>query len=845
MNELSPNAKRRKQDNAPSNRASPVAERQARRRAPKPNGKRAKPGAAPRQDRTDREEPVEDAASQPADADALETEEPAGSLASVVEQFKTVLSQGQLISMELSDIETTICRLAEYSRKADKLRELGQEYGTGADDLPTMGASPALKADAMPILGYLSAQILQIFATNEAADLVSAMADADSSVIPEYAVLKRLLDLTKKAYAIKDSFLLLPELANISSGTTVGRQANLATFVTSCFGSGEVGFYHLNEYFTETFVVEGGRILSNQVRLFLVLKTQAYLSAMTAKEQPRSEILDELFPRDLARKLLTSRAGAKTLASTEKELVSRVSNRRKFLEEQNDTDEALDALRARYRWDEFLNDLTFYLAQNFGGHVENRNRPQAIHRTSSTPLREQWESSNTEMLRMHSGESNAIPANSQPQPHLQPFSHQPSPYHDNKAPANVNEHSETPVTVADEALHPQVKPELQSPNLGGVATEIGTSQPLDQSPFTVSSPQQDNVSQTYPQQQVVGISNNPNTSFIQHQFPPPSHPGDLTVIPYSNSSQPPSLIPPLHSHFMAPVQLPPGQTASSYELLKRARRQMAAQSTGRRNGTPGTSAGTGQRQHWTDEEERALLDGIDFVGGPHWSRILQLHGPSGTQSEALRARTQVPLKDKARNIKLFILKAKTELPQYLYSVTGELNRRAPAHASNTDEDGDHPSHGGADGEVAKRAKTDHTPTPRARNATRAALTPVAPTALMYSSPYPSGFAHPSPPQYQSPYAQPPSGSRNAESQTLSGISPHDPSVPNGHPAHASNGTHGGDYSFGPEDESIGTSAAAEAARMIQAMMADGQAMMPQGHADGDRGEGDRIDPALS
>ena len=75
------------------------------------------------------------------------------------------------------------------------------------------------------------------------------------------------------------------------------------------------------------------------------------------------------------------------------------------------------------------------------------------------------------------------------------------------------------------------------------------------------------------------------------------------------------------------------------------------------------------------------MAGLDAVKGPHWSQILALYGPGGTLSEALRDRTQVQLKDKARNLKLFFLKSKIEVPYYLGFVTGELKSRAPSHVA--------------------------------------------------------------------------------------------------------------------------------------------------------------------
>ena len=87
-----------------------------------------------------------------------------------------------------------------------------------------------------------------------------------------------------------------------------------------------------------------------------------------------------------------------------------------------------------------------------------------------------------------------------------------------------------------------------------------------------------------------------------------------------------------------------------------------------------------QRRPWTAEEEAALMTGLDQVKGPHWSQILAMYGPGGTINESLKDRNQVQLKDKARNLKLFFLKAGIEVPYYLKYVTGDLKTRAPGQA---------------------------------------------------------------------------------------------------------------------------------------------------------------------
>ncbi|TQS33417.1 hypothetical protein Golomagni_06239, partial [Golovinomyces magnicellulatus] len=123
--------------------------------------------------------------------------------------------------------------------------------------------------------------------------------------------------------------------------------------------------------------------------------------------------------------------------------------------------------------------------------------------------------------------------------------------------------------------------------------------------------------------------------------------------------------------------LPPNQTFPSAILYDKARQAALSKSSAhtRREGLHST------RRPWTQEEEKALMAGLDMVKGPHWSQILTLFGQSGTISDILKDRTQVQLKDKARNLKLFFLKTNSEMPYYLQAVTGELKTRAPTQAA--------------------------------------------------------------------------------------------------------------------------------------------------------------------
>jgi hypothetical protein len=162
--------------------------------------------------------------------------------------------------------------------------------------------------------------------------------------------------------------------------------------------------------------------------------------------------------------------------------------------------------------------------------------------------------------------------------------------------------------------------------------------------------------------------------------PAPVHPQFLAQMnqahpqPYQAYAQGSASTPPVGANGDA---LPPNQSMPTAALYEKARQAAVAKSsnTTRREGLHST------RRPWTPEEEKALMAGLDMVKGPHWSQILSLFGPQGSISDILKDRTQVQLKDKARNLKLFFLKTNSEMPYYLQSVTGELKTRAPGQAA--------------------------------------------------------------------------------------------------------------------------------------------------------------------
>lgn len=176
--------------------------------------------------------------------------------------------------------------------------------------------------------------------------------------------MRSLFDHTKKVYSTKGPFLSPSELGLTEPNQVdILRKANMASFVSSIFGSQDIGFSELNDNFLEIFVPEGNRLLKIQGALFLELKTQAYIAAINTNERPKDELLRELFPDDLEQKLLSRRPGTNQLTSSETDFVKRAHSRRDIL--MNDTNNPETILPERYQWENFLKDLSSYISKNF------------------------------------------------------------------------------------------------------------------------------------------------------------------------------------------------------------------------------------------------------------------------------------------------------------------------------------------------------------------------------------------------------------------------------------------------------------------------------------------------
>ena len=269
------------------------------------------------------------------------------------------------------DVSSIISEIMDHTERQEEAITFGPQVLEPSGDFPGakgymyLKANSHLKIQSLPILDNLSTQILTFLSKNSYQDLTAMVTEPDSENGQAYATMRSLFDHTKRVYTVKHSFLQTSDLEiTDSSQAEVIRKANLASFVSSIFGSQEIGFAELNEHFLDVFVPEGARLLKVQGALYLELKTQAFIAAMNNKGRTRLELLWELFPGDMEQRLIARRPGTRQPAPSETDFVNRLASRREHLLNDINNEEALKALPDKYLWEHFLRDLSYYLSKN-------------------------------------------------------------------------------------------------------------------------------------------------------------------------------------------------------------------------------------------------------------------------------------------------------------------------------------------------------------------------------------------------------------------------------------------------------------------------------------------------
>ncbi|KAI7193626.1 hypothetical protein KC363_g2620 [Hortaea werneckii] len=229
-------------------------------------------------------------------------------------------------------------------------------------------ASMHLKLQSLPILDNLATQIIQTIAKSSFPEIQDLVRRTDAEVSQAYATLKSLFDQTRKVYSRETAFIDAVGIQMFQpSQQEVIRKANIATFVSSLLGAHDVSLFHLNDYFLDTFVPLGHRLLKWQGAIYLDLKTQTYISALMNSDTSAEVLLDELFPNDLDAQILTRHPDAPSLSPSEQDFVDRSRSRKSYLLAEPVTEDSLADLPKKYQWHDFVREFAACISKNVDG----------------------------------------------------------------------------------------------------------------------------------------------------------------------------------------------------------------------------------------------------------------------------------------------------------------------------------------------------------------------------------------------------------------------------------------------------------------------------------------------
>ncbi|KAI0861361.1 telomere repeat binding factor-domain-containing protein [Xylaria cubensis] len=519
---------------------------------------------------------------------------------------------------------------------------------------------PALASLAVDILIALSEQTLE--------DTVATLtSDSDSDIAREYSVLRdafnsqrRQLSHSQEAPRILDA----GKLGIKDQTREVIRIANLASTCASIFGTNEITLEEVNNNFLCIFVPEGRTLSHDAAELFLGLKTQLFLAVLEGDlDKPKDQFLEEIFVIDVEQSLQAHHPHI-PLSISELDFIANSKARKVMLSIASMPADSVYALSKQFTYEAFLDTLSTYLNDNIDRIQAQVSSKLEVKAPTESPAPED---SNTHDLTSEF-DLNAMIAEASraaAQGAFQPSADEPPVFEDLSAflsenvsraveqsrQAATNVELPSAITSAAESASRATALALESiarTQYHPTALPHSSNQTPSSTTQHNHQAQQTQVSQTFPyQQQQAQKQQQHSVANLQPNYETPNG------------------------------HLPPNQTDSTPALYERARQAAAARSSthARREGSHST------RRPWSPEEEKALMMGLDMVKGPHWSQILSLFGPNGSISQILADRTQVQLKDKARNLKLFFLKTNSEMPYYLQCVTGELKTRAPTQAA--------------------------------------------------------------------------------------------------------------------------------------------------------------------
>lgn len=472
----------------------------------------------------------------------------------------------------------------------------------------------------LPVVNLLAYQVLDALGKGHYSEVLNMIMQPESERGRIYRHLVSIFEDTKELFVTELGPFLpynIPGTTRFIENRDVIQRINLTTFCIAIFGAIEVGFADLNKWFLSIFVPENGRLLKPQGELLIELKTQAYISALTQEKDNAAQVLNSLFPEDMESLLLEGHERSQ-LTPVESEFVQRLRKRKENIEKE-EADEV--KLAKKYQWVSFLRELFEYVQKNL----------------------------TTANLRV------VVPTH---QVSVQPPVHEES----QQAPKENTGQAVQPVSEKEKPAAPGASEE----------TENKSEAPKEAAPRRRL----------------------PVVEEAEPPSPAPKHvPAPLPPMP-TNPPPPNMPLPPAPAALSRPPPVPPSPAPHPQvpELPERDRRRLAQRDAvgnsdafatfERARNTPEGAEALRPRGHlyttrrsWTKEEEEALLKGMDKVQGPHWSEILKLYGRGGIISEVLKDRTQIQLKDKARNLKMFFVRCGLPMPAVFHYVTGDYRSR--------------------------------------------------------------------------------------------------------------------------------------------------------------------------
>jgi hypothetical protein len=194
------------------------------------------------------------------------------------------------------------------------------------------------------------------------------MSGSDAEESQAYATLKSLFDQTRKVYSRETPFIDAIAIQMFQPNQQeIIRKANIATFISSILGAFDVTFYHLNEYFMETFVPLSHRLLKWQGAIYLEMKTQTYISSLLNSQGSPEDLLEELFPPDLDAQILTRHPDAPSLSPSEQDFIDRARQRKAYLLAEPASAETARELQKKYSWQDFSREFAAFISKNVDG----------------------------------------------------------------------------------------------------------------------------------------------------------------------------------------------------------------------------------------------------------------------------------------------------------------------------------------------------------------------------------------------------------------------------------------------------------------------------------------------